>query len=197
MTPRPARRPSEPPPLLEPADRAELRRWLEANHGTSPGVRLAVGKKGNRVTSLTYDDAVEEGLAFGWIDSTARRLDDDRYTVLFTPRKRGSEWSRTNKARVERLTAAGSMAAPGLAAVAAAKADGSWTSLDDVEDLVEPADLAAALDADADVRRRFHALPGSQRKMAIYWVASAKREPTRLKRIAEIVAATLEGRRLF
>ena len=89
------------------------------------------------------------------------------------------------------------MAPAGIAAVEAAKADGSWTSLDDVEDLVEPADLTAALDADPEARARFDALPSSQRKMALYWVSTAKREPTRDKRIAAVIAAALEGRRLF
>ncbi len=113
-------------PLLAVADRAELRAWLEHNHASSPGVNLAIGKKGGRATALTYDDAVEEALCFGWIDSTARRLDDDRYTVLFTPRKRGGTWARTNKVRVERLIAEGRMTPAGISVIEAAKADGSW-----------------------------------------------------------------------
>jgi len=140
--------PRREPPLLELPDRDALRAWLEANHATSPAVRLAIGKKGNSVTALTYEDAVEEGLCFGWIDSTTRRLDADRHTVLFSRRKPHGTWSRSNKERVERLLAQGLMAPAGLAVVEAAKADGSWTSLDDVEALVVPDDLAAALSAD-------------------------------------------------
>lgn len=117
---------AEPRPLLELGSRAELRAWLEAHHTTSQGVLLAVGKKGNTVTSLSYDDAVEEGLCFGWIDSTARRLDDDRYTVLFTPRRPRSSWSASNRARVARLTEQGLMRPAGVAAVEVAKAKGLW-----------------------------------------------------------------------
>lgn len=116
----------EPPPLLEVADRTELRAWLEANYATSPGVRLAVGKKGGRVTKLTYDEAVEEALSFGWIDSTASRIDEDRYALLYTPRRRHSSWAPSNKARVKRLIAEGRMTPAGLAAIEVAKTDGSW-----------------------------------------------------------------------
>ena len=114
---------SPPRPLLEPSSRAALRTWLAENHATSLGVELAVGKKGNTVTALTYDDAVEEGLAFGWIDSVAHRLDADRYTVRFTPRRRGSIWAKSNLARVARLTAAGLMTPAGMAVVEAAQAE--------------------------------------------------------------------------
>jgi uncharacterized protein YdeI (YjbR/CyaY-like superfamily) len=179
--------------LLAVADRAELRAWLERNHASSPGVNLAIGKKGGQATALTYDDAVEEALCFGWIDSTARRLDDDRYTVLYTPRKRGGTWARTNKARVERLTAEGLMAPAGIAVIEAAKADGSWTALEDAENLVMPDDLAQALEQ-ADARERFDALSASARQMALYWISTAKREATRSARVSETVSAALEGR---
>jgi uncharacterized protein YdeI (YjbR/CyaY-like superfamily) len=95
---------------------------------------VAIGKKGNLVTSLTYDDAVEEALNFGWIDSVAGRLDENRFTLRFTPRKPGSRWSHSNKVRAERLISEGLMAPAGLAAIDTAKADGSWAALDDVED---------------------------------------------------------------
>jgi uncharacterized protein YdeI (YjbR/CyaY-like superfamily) len=184
----------EPAPLVEPASRAEWRAWLEAHHDTSAGVRLAIGKKGTAVTSLTYDDAVEEALCFGWIDGTARRLDEDRYTILATPRRPGSTWAASNKARVERLAAQGLMTPAGWAAVDRAKADGSWDMLTDVEALVIPEDLAAALDAIPGTRDRFDALPASARKMALWRIVSAKRHETRAKRIAETTAAAAEGR---
>jgi uncharacterized protein YdeI (YjbR/CyaY-like superfamily) len=93
-------------------------------------VRLAIGKKGNAVTQLTYEDAVEEGLCFGWIDSTTHRLDADRYSVRFTPRRPGGTWAPSNKERVARLIAEGLMRPAGLAAVELAKANGSWDSLE-------------------------------------------------------------------
>jgi uncharacterized protein YdeI (YjbR/CyaY-like superfamily) len=117
--------------LVEPGSRAELREWLEANHATSDGVWLAVGKKGNTFTTLTYDDAVEEALCFGWIDSVTGRLDDARYKLRFTPRRRGSGWARSNKARVAKLAEQGLLTPAGIAVIEAAKADGSWNALDD------------------------------------------------------------------
>lgn len=130
-------------PLLEIAGRAAWRAWFERNHSTSPGIWLAVGKKGNSRTTLTYGEAVQEALYYGWIDSVVNRLDADRIKQLLAPRKRGSPWARTNKVRVERLVAQGLMTDAGLAAVEAAKADGCWQALDDVEDLGIPDDLAA------------------------------------------------------
>jgi uncharacterized protein YdeI (YjbR/CyaY-like superfamily) len=180
-------------PLLAVADRAELRAWLEHNHDSSPGVNLAIGKKGGHATALTYDEAVEEALCFGWIDSTARRLDNDRYTVLFTPRKRGGTWARTNKARVERLIAEGRMTPAGIAVIEAAKADGSWMALEDAENLVVPDDLADALER-AGARKRFDALTVSARQMALYWISTAKRDATRAERVSATAAAALEGR---
>lgn len=183
-------------PLLEPADAREWREWLEANHAASPGIWLAVGKKGGARTALTYEEAVLEAVAFGWIDSIVNRLDEERFKQLFTPRKRGGQWARSNKERVERLMAEGRMAPAGLAAVEAAKKDGSWSSLDDVEAAIVPPDLAAALDAEPDARAFWDALPDSQRKLALYWVVSAKRPETRAARIAETVRASAEGRRV-
>lgn len=183
---------AEPRPLLAPSSRVALRAWLAENHASSLGVHLAVGKKGNTVTTLTYDDAVEEGLAFGWIDSVAHRLDENRYTVLFTPRKRGGVWAKSNKARVARLTAAGLMTPAGLAVVEAAKTDGSWNLLIDADDLVMPADLVSALKA-ASATAAFDGLPIPQRQRTLYWIGSTKRPETRARRVAETVVAALGG----
>lgn len=179
---------------FEPADRADWRRWLAVNHASAPRVWLVSAKKSSGRQRLSYDDAVEEALCFGWVDSTVRRVDDDRNEQLFTPRRRGGTWAATNKARVARLTADGLMAEAGLAAVAAAQADGSWTLLDDVEALRLPDDLVAALAADPSAERGFDGLTMSVRKQALWWIVSAKREDTRARRIAAVVAAAREGR---
>lgn len=178
--------------LLEPASRTEWREWLAAHHADSQGVWLAVGKKGNTITALTYEDAVQEALCFGWIDSTVRTLDADRFRQLLTPRKRGSNWSASNKIRVERLIAEGLMTPAGLSAIERAQADGSWTLLDDVEALVMPPDLVAALAAESGARAAFDATPAGSRKLALYWIASAKRPETRAARIAETVRRSAE-----
>lgn len=181
-------------PFVEPSSRQEWRKWLEANHAASTGAWVGVGKKGGRVTSLTYDDAVEEALCFGWIDSTVNRIDDHRFRQLFTPRKPRSSWALSNKARVAHLIAEGRMTPAGMAVVEAAERDGSWDLLEDVENLVMPADLEAALAEEPGAAAGFARLPESQRKMALYWVQSAKRPETRARRLAETVRASLEGR---
>lgn len=185
------------PPLLEVPDRPALRAWLEANHATSPAVRIAIGKKGTTVTALTYEDAIEEALCFGWMDSTSRKLDADRHTVLFSRRKPHGTWSRSNKERVQRLVDQGLMTPAGLAVIEAAKADGSWTTLDDVEALVVPGDLASALAADPAAAAAWDSAPASRRKIALGRIATAKRQETRAKRISEAVRAAAEGRTLW
>lgn len=183
-------------PLLEVPDRAALRAWFEANHDTSRGVRIALRHKGSVAAAPSYEEAVLEAVAFGWIDTKANRLDAERYTGLFVPRRPTSGWSRSNKERVERLDAEGLMTPAGLAAVARAKENGAWNSLDDVEDLIEPSDLADALDAAPGARANWEAAPASQRKMALFSIASAKRPETRARRIAAFVEAARSGARL-
>ncbi len=179
---------------LEPADRAEWRRWLQRNHATARRVWLVSPKKSTGRQRLSYDDQIEEALCFGWVDSTVRRIDDERAALMFAPRRPGSTWAATNKARVARLTAAGLMADVGLRAVEAAQRDGSWTLLDDVEALRVPPDLAAALAVDPGAAERFAALPPSARKQALWHVVSAKRPETRARRVARVVADAREGR---
>jgi len=123
----------------------------------------------------SYDDVVEEALCFGWIDSVRRSLDADRSQLLVTPRKRGSRWSKASKQRIQRLTAAGPLAPAGLAAVTDAKADGSWTALDAVEELVEPEDLGAALDAEPNARANWDGFQGSTKRAILEWIIAAKR----------------------
>jgi uncharacterized protein YdeI (YjbR/CyaY-like superfamily) len=180
VTPRPLQ-------VVEVSDRGAWRRWLLRHHGSSPGVWVPIRKKGGKRPGLTYLEAVEEGLCFGWIDSRMQPVDEDRYRLTMTPRKPGSVWAATNKERVARLTAEGRMAPPGLAAVEAAKADGSWDALSAVEALEVPEDLAAALAADPVAAWHFDAFPPSSKKMILYWIASAKRPQTRAGRIEETV----------
>src|SRR5512144_1140437 len=145
------------------ADRAAWRRWLAKHHARSAGIWLVFDKKSSRHDRLAYADAVEEALCFGWIDSTVRTLDDARYVQLMAPRKPKSTWSRTNKERVERLIALGLMAAPGHASIERAKANGSWASLDAVEALVVPEDLASALSTHPGAAANFAAFSPSAR----------------------------------
>lgn len=179
---------------VEPADRAAWRAWLEANHASSSGVWVVTPKASSSRRTLDYEELVRELLCFGWVDSTAGRVDADRSRIYVAPRKRGSTWAATNKARVAELTAQGLMAPAGLAAVEAARADGSWTVLDAVDALEVPADLAAALDADPAARAGYESLPPSGRRQLLWSVVSAKREATRAARVARAVELAREGR---
>lgn len=167
--------------------RAELRAWLEDNHSRSESIWLATFRQHVPDKHVPWDAIVEEALCFGWIDSLPRKLDADRSMLLLSPRRPGSPWSRLNKQRVKELLAADLMMPPGLAIVERAKHDGSWTVYDEVEDLVIPDDLAAALGENEMAVHHFHAFSNSSRKGILWWITSAKRPATRQKRIAETV----------
>lgn len=147
--------------------------------------------------SVGYVEGVCEALCFGWVDSTARRVDDERSSIYYAPRKPRSGWARTNKARVEQLRAEGLMTEAGERVIAQAVADGSWTLLDDVEDLREPDDLRTALDGDAAARRHWDAFPPSARKAMLTWLVQAKTTATRERRLAEVVGRAAEGVRAY
>ena len=170
---------------VEITSRAGWRDWLSEHHARSPGVWAVTFKKGSGGPHVPYEDVVEEALAFGWVDSQGRRLDATRWQLYCAPRKRGSAWSRANRARIERLTAAGLMTPAGRAAVEEAKASGAWLAIEHAEAGVEPADLAAALDADPDARRHWDAFPPSTKRAILEWIGMAKKPETRAKRVAE------------
>jgi uncharacterized protein YdeI (YjbR/CyaY-like superfamily) len=170
---------------VQPGSLAEWREWLSHNQGRGQGVWLVTWRAGSGGPRITYEESVEQALCFGWVDSKGRSLDAERTMLWFAPRKRGSGWARTNKARIERLAAAGLMAPAGLAVIEAAKADGSWTLLDDVENLVVPDDLAAAFAAHPPAREHWDAFPRSARRAILEWIVQAKRAETRAKRVAE------------
>lgn len=169
--------------------RAAWRDWLAENHQTSPGVWFVFYKKATGQPTLTYSEAVEEALCFGWIDSLPKKMDDERHALKFSPRKPRSVWSKLNKQRIEKLLEAGLMTPVGQAKIDAAKQNGSWTELDDVEEMRVPDDLAAALAPNETARRNFGGYPPSLKKQILYWIQSAKRPETRQARIEKAVAA--------
>lgn len=179
-------------PRIEVRTRAEWRQWLEQHHATHGAIWLITWKKGTP-HYLAYADIVEEALCFGWIDSTAGRVDDERSMLLLAPRKPKSVWSALNKSRIEKLEQSGAMTPAGRAKIDAAKADGSWTALDAVETLQMPDDLAKALGKKG--LATYEGYPPFLRKQVLYWINSAKRPETRSKRIAEVAADAREGRR--
>ena len=183
-------------PVYHAETRAAWRAWLAANHATASGVWLASWRRGTGRRAVPYEEAVEEALCFGWIDSTVNILDEDRGLQLITPRRARSSWSRLNRERVSRLEAEGRMTDAGRRTVELAKQSGWWLRYDSVEDLVEPSDLAAALDQVPQARISWNAFPPSARKQMLWWVVSAVKADTRERRIAAIVAGAQEGRRV-
>ncbi len=182
-------------PMVGPFDRAGWRAWLIANHATSSGVHLVSWRRGSGQASVPYEDAVEEALCVGWIDSVAGRLDEQRSLQWFSPRRSAGGWARTNKARVERLIADGLMLPAGSAAIEEAKRNGSWTRLDDVENLVVPDDLAAALEANPPARKHWDAFSRSPRRAILEWIGQAKRPDTRARRVAETAENAVRNER--
>lgn len=180
---------------VRPTDAADWRAWLEAHHTRTTGVWLVRPRRGSGLELVAYEDAIRQALCFGWIDGPTRVFDEQTGGLWFSPRRRNSGWAATNKARVAELIAAGLMAPPGIRAIEAAKANGSWTVLDNAEALREPDDLAAALDAAPAAREAWDAFPPSARKLGIATVDLARREATRATRIAKIVGDAQEGRR--
>jgi uncharacterized protein YdeI (YjbR/CyaY-like superfamily) len=176
-------------------DRATWRAWLEANHATSTRAWLVTWRASTGGPSLDYEAAVEEALCYGWVDSTGGRVDDERGKLYFAPRKARSPWAATNKARVERLIADRRRAPEGLAAIDAAKANGSWEVLDSVERLEVPQDLATAFASRAAAAQNFAAFPPGVRKQHLAWVALALRPETRASRIAAVAEAAARNER--
>jgi uncharacterized protein YdeI (YjbR/CyaY-like superfamily) len=175
-------------------DRREWRGWLEANHGKASGVWLIYYKKESGKPRVAYDEAVEEALCFGWIDSRPNALDDERYTQLFSPRKPKSPWSKLNKQRVERLIEQGLMTAAGLVKIEAAKQDGSWSIYDAIENLEIPVDLDQAFAGDPIAWSYFNSFGNSNKKQILWWIESAKRPETRLKRIEQTVMSAAQNK---
>jgi uncharacterized protein YdeI (YjbR/CyaY-like superfamily) len=179
---------------VEVTSRAELRAWLSEHHTQAESIWLVCYKKSARPDLyVPWEDVVREVLCFGWIDSQAARLDDDRTMVRLSPRKQGSAWSAINKAHVAELERQGLITEAGWAAIDRAKEDGSWEFLDDVEAGIIPDDLAAAFDAVPGSRGAFESFPRSTTRATLEWIKTAKRPETRTKRIAETVAKSANG----
>jgi uncharacterized protein YdeI (YjbR/CyaY-like superfamily) len=168
--------------------RKAWRAWLAKNHDKKSFVWLIMYHKSSDKPSVYYDEAVEEALCFGWIDSKPNKRDHESRYQYFSKRKPVSNWSKLNKTRIKTLTKLGLMQPAGLAAISIAKKNGSWTSLDNVEKMVMPPDLQRAFNKDKKALQNFEAFPPSARKAILHWITAAKRPETREKRIGETVA---------
>jgi len=178
-------------------NRAAWRAWLERNHAREKELWLVLSKKNSNEPTVTYDEAVEEALCFGWIDGIVKSIDDEKYAIRFSPRKSGSIWSESNKKRVAKMIAEGKMMAIGLAKVAEAKRNGQWDKATQREDVSNiPADLRRALQVDKQAAQNFNALAPSHKRQYIYWITEAKRAETRQRRIDETLRMLKENKRL-
>ena len=180
-------------PKIEFRSRQQLRDWLDANHATASSFWLVSFKKHVTDRYVPYGDIVEELLCYGWIDSRTRRVDDDRTMLLVGPRKPGSTWSASNKKRVAKLENAGLMTPAGRKPIDAAKRDGAWSFLDDIENVVIPDDLDSALQENKTAQREFDRFNRSAKKVILLWIKTAKRSETRAKRVRETVRLAAKG----
>ena len=171
-----------------------LWRWLKAHHGQPESVWFVHYKKHVTDKYLPMDDLIEALLCWGWIDSLPRKLDADRTMTLCAPRRAGSAWSAVNKRKVARLIAQGRMQPPGQARIDSALADGSWTFLDDVDALIQPDDLRAALAAVPGAQAGFDAFPRSTRRGVLEWIKTAKKSDTRNARLDKTAQAAAQGK---
>jgi len=171
------------------------RKWLEKNHASQQAVWLVYYKKASDKPSLTWSEAVDEALCFGWIDSKKVAIDHERSHQYFSKRKAKSNWSKINKDKIKKLSAEGRMTQAGFDSIEIAKQNGSWTILDEVEELIIPEDLEQALKAKGSAFDYFIGCSKSARKGMLYWVMSGKRAETRQKRIDEIVELAAEGKK--
>lgn len=164
----------------------EWRKWLIENHAQEKNLWLIIYHKNCSTPSVYYDEAVDEALCFGWVDSLVNKRDEESYYQYFAKRSPKSNWSRVNKDKVERLLKENRMAPAGLEMIEIAKSSGTWTALDDVENLIIPDDLGEALDLLPPARENFEAFPRSVKRGILEWLFNAKRPATRTKRIKEI-----------
>lgn len=170
-----------------PKSRTEWRAWLQKNHATMQHVWLVMYKKYTGKPSLVYAEVVEEALCFGWIDSKPNKRDEESHFLYIAPRKPKSPWSALNKKRIESLLKEKKMMPAGMEKIEAAKRDGSWSALDKVEALEMPAELKKAFAKNKKAFAHFDRFPKSVKKQLFHWVGTAQTNPTREKRIAEIV----------
>lgn len=171
------------------------RAWLEKNHNKKKSVWLLCYKKSAETPTISWSDSVDEALCFGWIDSIRKSVDHEKFIQFYSRRKPNSAWSKINKEKVARMASEGLISQAGLDAIELAKKNGSWTKLDEVEELTIPVDLAKAFKSHPGSKKYFTALSRSNKRIVLQWIALAKRPETRKKRIDEV--AKLAGKNLM
>jgi uncharacterized protein YdeI (YjbR/CyaY-like superfamily) len=177
--------------------RGEWRAWLAKNHSRAQELWLIFYNKRSAKPSISHQEAVEEALCYGWIDGLLKKIDEEKYALRFSPRRSGSIWSELNKRRVGRMIEQGLMTEFGQAKIEEAKRKGEWTKAVRRENAaVLPAELDQALKANSQARRNYESLPPSQRRLYVFWVAEAKKDETRQKRVRAAVKMLNENKRI-
>lgn len=174
-------------PTIIPTSRADWHDWLEQNHASVPAVWVVYYKKAANQPTVAYSDAVDEALCYGWIDSKAQTIDAFQYRQYFCPRRPKSVWSKVNKAKIERLIAENRMQPAGYACIAAAQANGTWTTLDDTEELVIPPDLDLAFTQNPVAQKFYATLSKSDKRNLLQWLVLTGTEATRRKKIGAML----------
>ena len=175
-------------PAFHAPSRAAWREWLEKNHQTEKSVWLIIYRKDSGIASVYYPEAVDEALCFGWIESKANKRDARSYYQFFSKRKPKSNWSKINKEKVARLSEQGLMHPSGLAIVEMARQNGTWTALDEVENITMPDDLQTLFSQNSTALAHWEQFPRSAKRGILEWILNARKPETRQKRIAETVA---------
>jgi uncharacterized protein YdeI (YjbR/CyaY-like superfamily) len=184
-------------PIVEAADQGAWREWLDANHQSTTGVWLKFAKKGSPTRTVTYAEAIEEALCYGWIDGQARGFDEHFYLQRFTPRRPKSKWSQINREKATRLLAEGRIRPAGLTQIEAAKADGRWDAAYPPQSAAPlPADFQDALDRNPKAKQFFGTLTGTARYAFLYRLHNVTKPESRAKRIAGYIELLNEGKTL-
>ncbi len=173
---------------IKAADREAWRKWLIKNHDAVNSVWLIIFHKESATKSVYYNEAVEEALCFGWIDSKPNKRDDESYYLFFAKRKASSKWSKANRERAERMIAEGLMTGAGMKLIETAKKAGTWTALEEVQQNLMPADMAKEFSRNKKALKNYEAFPPSSKRIILEWIQNAKKPETRIKRIAETIA---------
>jgi uncharacterized protein YdeI (YjbR/CyaY-like superfamily) len=195
--PEPKRVPAPDLPILAFASAADFHDWIDEHHAASSGIWLRLAKKGSGIPSVTYAEALEEALCYGWIDALAKSEGDQTYKQKFLPRAKRSIWSKINRERAEALIASGRMQPAGLAEIERAKADGRWeAAYDSASKSTVPPDLEDALRRNKKAKAFFETLNSQNRYAVLFRIQTAKKPETRAKRIAQFVEMLAKGEKL-
>ena len=166
---------------------------MRNNHRKSKGIWVAIHKKSSKKRSIRYEEAVEEAVCFGWIDSKMRSFDENRFIQRFSPRKSGSVWSELNKNRALQMIRAGKMTKAGLETIEEAKVNGKWKEAYSSRKVTVPQDVADALKENGSAWKEFSELPNSLRLQYVFWIGQAKKPETRERRIGELIERLRDG----